>query len=183
MHLESFLETIGSKNVKELKHIRIAAPMFHRGMQEDYVEGAILDLMSPATRMAVIKPPARDRLLSAITHSASKLRAAGSLETLDVSLEHPMASDLWSGSYVNDKRLISVSDVERCVERKVTAIDTLRQASKMLAARRRQPTLTLYHFAKPSRSDDKQFRKLLPGLILEAKKYGWCVHQELQSGR
>ena len=183
MQLESFLQTIGPQNVKEIKHIRIAPPMFHRGIQEDYVEGAILDLMSPATRMAVIKPPPRDRLLSAIKHSVTKLMEAGSLETMNVDLEHPMASDLWSGRYVNDKRLINVAEAERHVERKAAGVALLMQASEALAAKGNRPVLTLYHFAKPSKSDRNQFRGAFAGLIMEAEKYGWRVHSTLHNGK
>ena len=63
MQLESFLATVGPGNVAEIQHIRIHAPVWHRGIQEDFVEGAIIDLLSPASRMAVIKPPTRDRRL------------------------------------------------------------------------------------------------------------------------
>lgn len=183
MQLESFLETIGPKNVNEIRHIRIAAPMFYRGMKEDYVEGAILDLMSPATRMAVIKPPPRDRLLSAITHATTKLLAASSLETLAVDLEHPMASDLWSGRYVNDKRLISVAEAGRHVERKTAGVAMLKQASDMLTATGNKPTLTLRHFSKASRSDINQFRSAMSALITEAETYGWRVHTRLEDGK
>lgn len=183
MQLESFMETIGSGNVKLIKHIRIAAPMFHRGMQEDYVEGAILDLMSPATRMAVIKPAPRDRLLSAIKHSVAKLNAAASLESLALDLEHPMASDLWSGRYVNDKRLISVAEAERHFERKATGVALLKQASDALTAKGSKPMLTLHHFSKASRTDVNQSRGALAAVMAKAEKYGWGVRPRLMDGR
>lgn len=183
LQLDSFLETIGPVNVNEVKHIRIAAPMFHRGMQEDYIEGAILDLVSPATRMAVVKPPPRDRLLSAITHSITKFLAATSLETLAVDLEHPMASDLWCGRYVNDKRLISVAEAERHAERKAAGTAMLKAASDMLAAKSRKPVLTLRHFSKPARTDVNQFRGAMSALVREADKYGWYAHPRLESAK
>lgn len=183
MQLESFMETIGLRNVTEIKHIRIAAPMFPRGMQEDYVEGAILDLMSPATRMATVKPPARDRLLSAIQHSVDKLKAANRLETLTLDLEHPMASDLWSGRYVNDKRMISVAEAEKHAKRKTIAITLLNEASEMLTAKGNKPTLMLHHFSKASKRDVNQFRNSFAGVVTEAEKYGWRVHPRLEDGK
>lgn len=183
MQLESFLSTIGPQNVSELKRIHITASMFHRGMPEDYVEGAIHDLMSPATRVAVIKPPARDRLLSAIQYSICRLMSTSTLESLAIDLEHPMTADLWTGRYVNHKRMISAAEAERHVERKNTAIALLKQASEVLAGKGRRPVLTLYHFSKASRSDVNEFRGKLAGLNMEAENYGWVVSSRLMSGK
>lgn len=183
MQLESFLSTIGPRNVAQIKHIRITAPMFHRGMQEDYVEGAIHDLISPATRMAVIKPPARDRLLSAIQYSITTLLSSASLETLSLDLEHPMAADLWTGRYVNDKRMISVAEAETYFERKNAAITLLKKASEVLADRGARPGLTLYHFSKARKADVNEFRGRMAGLVREAERYGWVVSPKLMDGR
>ena len=182
MQLESFLETIGTRNVRLLGNIRISAPLWYRGLQEDYVEGAILDAMSPATRMAVIKPPARDRLLSAVQHSVKTLMGATSLK-LAFSLEHPMNADHFTGRYINDKRLISLQDAQRCVDRKSTGVALLKQASDILASRGNRPVLTLCHFSQASKSDRKDFRCRLPGLIKEAREYGWVVHPDLEDNR
>lgn len=47
--------------------------MWHRLIQEDFVEGAMMDSLSPATRMGVIKPAARDRVVSAIQNAVHLL--------------------------------------------------------------------------------------------------------------
>ena len=57
MQLESFIATIGPHNVAQVQHLRIHVPMWHRGIQEDFVDGAVMDLISPASRLAVVKPP------------------------------------------------------------------------------------------------------------------------------
>lgn len=123
MQLESFLATIGPANVGHLRYIRIHAPLWHRGIQEDFVEGAILDLTSPASRLGVVKPAARDRLLSAIKSSVQALLEAGQLEVLSLDLEHGMVTDRWTGRYSNDRQLIAISDAEEHVIRKQQGIE------------------------------------------------------------
>jgi hypothetical protein len=57
MQLESFLATIGPQNVALLRNLRVHAPLWYLGLQADFLEGSILDLTSPASRLAVNMPP------------------------------------------------------------------------------------------------------------------------------
>ncbi|KAI7284361.1 hypothetical protein KC345_g2293 [Hortaea werneckii] len=63
--LESFLATIRKTNIAHLHKIDLHVPMWHLGVQADFVKGAILNLILPAVKMTVRTPPARDRLLLA----------------------------------------------------------------------------------------------------------------------
>ncbi|KAK4954481.1 hypothetical protein LTR10_007912 [Elasticomyces elasticus] len=56
MLLESFLVTIGANNVGRLRSLQIHVPIWRHGVNHDYIEGAIMDLASPVSRLAVIKP-------------------------------------------------------------------------------------------------------------------------------
>ena len=130
--------------------------------------------------MAVIKPPAHDRLLSAIRSSANALTGAANLHSLLLELENGILADYWSNRFVNDKRLLSVLDAEEYVDRKAKGIALLQRASDGLAASRNRPVLSLYHTSNSTRPDKKEFGRRLPGLFVEAEKYGWEVDPDLK---
>lgn len=185
MQLESFLATIGPVNVDHLRKLLIHAPLWHRGFQNDFVEGAILDLTSPASRLGVIKPAARDRLLSAVRSSVHALLKTGKLECLSLDLEHGMMTDRWTGRYSNDRHLIAASDAEESVVRRQQGIDLLRKLSECKSLKSK-PLLTLHHpspTGQIAKYDLSEFRARLAGVILEAEKYGWKVDQHLKRGR
>lgn len=185
MQLESFLATIGPANVTRLRSIRIHAPLWHRGTQEDFVEGALLDLTSPASRLGVVKPTARDRLLSAIRSSVQTLSKAGKLEHFSLDLEHGMVTDRWTGRYNNDRQLIAITDAEEHVVRKQQGVELLRKLSECDSLLTK-PQLTLHHpspAAKIAKYDLSEFRSRLSGVIREAEKYGWQVEQHLKGRR
>lgn len=183
MQLESFLATIGPVNVSHLRRLQIHTPLWHREIQNDFVEGAILDLTSPASRLGVVKPAARDRLLSAVRSSVQALLKAGKLERLSLDLEHGMRTDRWTGRYSNDRHLIAASDAEESVVRKQQGIELLKRLSECKSLRAK-PLLTLHH-PSPSiaKYDLSEFRSRLAGVIREAEKYGWKVDQHLKGGR
>ena len=162
--------------------IGIHCPLWHRGVQEDFVEGAVVDLLSPASRMAVIKPPPHDRLLSAIRHACHTLLDAN-LVNLSLDLENGLAADYWSSRYTNDKRMISIAEAEEFFERKIKGIELLRQVSEVLATTQTRPVLGLFTPSRSSPPDKKEFRRRLPGLKIEAEKYGWTVHPTLKELR
>ena len=184
VQLESFLATVGLENTKNIKRIRIHAPLWHRGPQEDFVEGAIVDLLSPASRLALIQPPAHDRLLSAIQHSAHALTNADSLISLSLDLENGMIADYWSGRYVNEKRLINMSEAEEYVERKTKGIAALKALSDQLVSKHNHsPFMTLHHASSTITPDLKEFRQRLASLDMEAEKYGWRIDPHLKVTR
>jgi hypothetical protein len=96
-----------------MQHLQIHVPMWYRLIQEDFVEGAMIDSLSPATRMGVIKPAARDRLVSAI-QSAVRLLSP-TIKTLALELADSVQADKWTGRYVSDKRFIAASVRFSCV--------------------------------------------------------------------
>lgn len=185
MQLESFLATIGPANIGKLRSIGIHAPLWHRGMQEDFVEGAMLDLTSPASRLAVVTPAPRDRLLSAVKTCTQVLAKAGSLENLSIDLEHGMTTDRWIGRYSNDRQMIAVGDAEEHVARKQHGIELLKKLTQSLDSAT-APVLSLHHpspSAKIQKHDLSEFRMRLSGVIREAQKYGWEVDQHLKGTR
>lgn len=141
-----------------------------------------MDLLSPASRMAVIKPPAQDRLLSAIQHSVEAFMEADNLESMSLLLDHGMASECWSGVYSNEKRLISLSDAAQHVEREAIGKLVLKELSEVLAAKGNRPTLTLQH-TKSTKPSLKEFRRCLPEIVTEAQKYEWQVDPSLTGSR
>ncbi|KAF7195186.1 hypothetical protein HII31_03392 [Pseudocercospora fuligena] len=181
MQLESFLATIGPQNVSLLRNVDIHAPLWHRGIHEDYVEGAMLDLTSPASRMAIVTPPHQDRLLSAIQSSLQALR--GNITGISFTLEHGMSTDRWTGRYTGDRQLIAIGDAEDYVKRKEEGIALLQDFGKFLAV---TPTLHLHHpnpSAKIQKHDKAEFRSRYPGVKREAEKYGWQVDSQLKGRR
>lgn len=181
MQLESFLATIGSVNVGKLRNITIHCPLWHRGIKEDFLEGAILDLTSPATRFGVVKSPSRDRLLSAIAGSVEALSKAGNLETFALELEHGLNAERWAGSYSNNRRLIAMAEADEHVLRKLEGVRLLKEMSESLSI---PPVLTIYHQTPViCKHDLSEFRSRLASIIREAVKHGWKVDQRLQHRR
>lgn len=178
MQLESFLATIGSVNVGRLRSITMHCPLWHRGIKEDFLEGAILDLTSPASRLGVVKSCSRDRLLSAITGSVEALSKAGNLETFALDLEHGLNAERWVGSYSNTRRLIAMAEADEHVSRKQEGVRLLKFLSESLPT---LPLVTVYHQTPAiGKHDLSEFRSRLASIIREAAKYGWKVDQRLQ---
>ncbi|KAK4630468.1 uncharacterized protein CLAFUR5_08098 [Fulvia fulva] len=183
MQLESFLATVGPTNVRRIRSISIHVPLWHRGIHDDYVEGAILDLTTPASRLGVVQPSDRDRLLSAVRSCVHALTKGGRLESLSLELEHGINTDRWTGTYSNNRQLISAADAEEHVMRKQEGIELLRKACRVLPQR---PTLALYHPSatnKIAQYHISEFRSRLASVVQEANKYGWQVDQQLKGSR
>ncbi|KAM3420119.1 hypothetical protein BST61_g3421 [Cercospora zeina] len=132
MQLESFLATIKPHNVAHLRSLEIHVPLWHRGMAEDYLEGALLDLTAPASRFAVVEPFGHDRLLSAITSSVHALRKSTNLSSVTLILDHGLITDRWIGRHINDSQLISLSEAEQAVTRKQSGIKSLQELAELV---------------------------------------------------
>ena len=158
--------------------IGIYAPLWYRGLQEDYLEGAILDLLSPASRMAVIKPPAHDRLLSAIRNITRNLSQAN-LSTLSFELEDGLTADYWSERVMEERSLITRAEAGEFVERKRRGAALLKELSDKLSAENKAPLLVLFKCQKSERLNLPEFKRRLPKLVAEAAKYGWSVDDYL----
>ncbi|KAH9815697.1 hypothetical protein Tdes44962_MAKER00945 [Teratosphaeria destructans] len=187
MQLESFLATIGPLHTSHLRKLRVHAPLWHRGPQEDYAEGAILDLTSPASRFAVMKPPARDRLLAAIRSSVRHLcpnpgpNPSTALAQLTLDLEHGPMADLWAGRCPSETSLITVSQAEEYIARQRHGVELLRTLSRGMTER---PSLHVYYTTgKPHNLEIRGLREHLPALRAEAAKYGWDVDGTLRQKR
>ncbi|CAK4023415.1 Hypothetical predicted protein [Lecanosticta acicola] len=183
IQLESFLATIGPMNVAFLRKIDIHVPLWHQGAYEDFIEGAVLDLTSPASRLGVLKPVGRDRLLGAIRSSVHSLMKAGQLETLSINIENGTTLDRWTGRSRDDKQLLNVSDAEEHVIRKQEGTALVKKLSDCL---RPPPVLSIYQpsaKSKIAKHDVSLFRARLATVIREAEKYGWKVNQRLESRR
>lgn len=140
------------------------------GSKKTFVEGAIIDSLSPATRMAIIKPAARDRLISAIKNAVELL--SPNIKTLAFELADANQVDHWTGRYVNDKRMMLASNAEEHVHRKESGIKMLGAMSKDFPAKKR-PILSICNPLKTNGRNE--FQKQLPGVKKEATKYGWHV--------
>lgn len=159
--LESFLVTIGPVNVGHLRNISIHVPLWYRGIHEDFVEGAILDLTSPASRLGVVQPAATDRLLSAIRSSVQALLKAGMLQHLSLDLEHGMVTDRWTGRYSSDRQLIATPDAQEHVVRKRQGVELLGKLGE-LESLRIEPQLSLHHpILSIAKYDLSEFRSRL----------------------
>lgn len=178
MVLESFLATIGKTNIAHLHQIDIHVPMWHLGVQADFVEGAILNLVLPAVKMTVRKPPAHDRLLSAIKSVTETLSHAQNLQDLVLGLAYGRETDIWTERYHTTRALISVSDAEEFATRRKEGTELLHQLSDTIPAR---PKLRVFlTSANTTRQAKEGFKKELPRIQREAAKYGWVVEENLQ---
>ncbi|CZT19275.1 uncharacterized protein RCC_05121 [Ramularia collo-cygni] len=181
LQLESFLATIGPTNAGNIRNITIHCPLWHRGIKEDFLEGAILDLTSPASRLGVVKSTSRDRLLTAIAGSVEALLKSGKLENLALDLEHGLNAERWAGNYSNTRRLIAMADADEHVSRKQEGVRLLKILSESLHP---SPVVTIYHQTPAiGKHDLSEFRSRLARVIREAAKYGWKVDQRLQIRR
>lgn len=146
------------------------------------MEGAIIDLLSPASRMAVLKPPPHDRLLAAVQRIAQALLKSN-LEALLLDLENGLQGDYWSGRLANDRKMISMAEAEEFVERKLEGIKLLKQVSDMLATTTNRPLLRLCRPFNDVLCDQKEFQKRVDRVRTEAEKYGWLVDTRLRESR
>ncbi|GAB1727558.1 hypothetical protein NU195Hw_g4633t1 [Hortaea werneckii] len=178
MVLESFLATIGKTNIAHLNKIDIHVPMWYLGVQADFVEGAILNLVLPAVKMTVRTPPAHDRLLSAIKSVTGALSHAQNLQHLVLGLEYGRETDIWTERYHTTRSLISASDAEEFATRRKEGTELLHQLSETIPAR---PKLRVFDTsANTTRPAKEGFKEELPRIMREAAKYGWVVEENLQ---
>ncbi|KAK0342380.1 hypothetical protein LTR94_022492 [Friedmanniomyces endolithicus] len=125
MVLELFLITIGPTNVARIRSLEVHVPLWHQGLTHGYIEGAILDLASPVSRLAVIKPPARDRLLARWSNVSSSCSRQANLRT----------SSPGSEGAVTDIRSASTFQADELVVRKQKGTQLLRQLTETLPLR------------------------------------------------
>ncbi|KAK0260019.1 hypothetical protein LTS09_005353 [Friedmanniomyces endolithicus] len=160
MLLELFLITIGSTNAAHIRSIEVHVPLWHQGLAYGYIEGAILDLASPVSRLAVIRPPARDRLLSAIEQCVFILQQAGQLADFKPRIRRSgKLADDWIGQATDDSSTSAIQADELVL----TEIMPLRSP----------PTLCNPRLTRLTYGDSPTDRERLEDLKREAAKYGW----------
>ncbi|KAK3616986.1 hypothetical protein LTR56_025583 [Elasticomyces elasticus] len=169
MLLESFLVTIGANNVGRLRSLQIHIPLWRHGVNHDYIEGAIVDLASPVSRLAVIRPPARDRLLSAIKHCVHALQEAGELTTFEPRIAR--LTGLWTGQNLDSTSFLDEQD---CDARKQKGAKLLKGLA-LSTLKGNQPVLDLSHLIRSTESTNQDAIKRLLDLREEAAEYGWQV--------
>lgn len=181
MTLEAFLITIGTVNASYLGSLRVHAPLWHAGIGSDAIEGAMLDILSPATRFAVLKPPAEDRLLSAIETSTGILANAGNLKSLQLDLRYPEpARQFISQSAQTNLGLVRQEDAAAFVDRRRRGIEVLKQFSARLTTTpSSRPVIRILSLRPVNPPVAREFRFILASIIREAEKYGWGVDQIL----
>ncbi|TKA83775.1 hypothetical protein B0A55_00020 [Friedmanniomyces simplex] len=132
MFLESFLITIGSTNVAHIRSLQIHVPLWHHRLTYGYIEGAILDLASPASRLAITKLPARDRLLAAVEQCVFMLQQAGQLTDFEPRIQrNARLADKWIGRVIDDTSSSMLQANEHEV-RKQKGIELLKQLTESL---------------------------------------------------
>ncbi|KAK0354975.1 hypothetical protein LTR91_024859 [Friedmanniomyces endolithicus] len=172
MLLELFLITIGSTNVARIQSLEVHVPLWHQGLAHGYIEGAILDLASPVSRLAVIKPPARDRLLAAVEQCVFILQQAGQLTDFKPRIRRSgKLADEWIGRVSDDKSTSGIQ-LDELVVRKRKGTELLRQLTETLPLRS-PPTLCNTGLTRLTYGDSPADRERLENLKHEAAKYGW----------
>ncbi|KAK5135403.1 hypothetical protein LTR08_005345 [Meristemomyces frigidus] len=175
LQLESLLATIGPVNRGYLHSINIYVPLWSSGVHDDYVEGAILDLTSPVSRLAVIKPPARDRLLAAVRSCVAFLLAAGSLHTLTLELDPYHAAAFCAPTQRYTGHLLAMADAGEFVRRKQEGVGLLKRAGECLP---RKPVVRVLGPGQVEWAASKRtFGKADRVVVAAAEEYGWDAAQ------
>jgi len=170
MQLESFLITIGPTNVANLRSLQVHIPLWHFGVLHDHIDGEVLNLTSPVSRLAILRPSPHDRLLSAIENCSVALLRAKQLLSLELLIGRspdglPLA--YWTGK-LQETRVELASDVREHRERKQKGIELLKRLSSVTS----RSVLGFTNGARLSEYESETAEKL-ELLTKEAQKYGW----------
>jgi hypothetical protein len=178
LHLESFLLTIGQRNANNIQRLSITPPKWYPDASGDRVAGALLDALSPITRLATSTNTEEDRLLSAISTCTSVLTAQGSLKSLQ--LDMPFGGMHF---FLGDHRdvtmyVLSTFEKDNRKRRREDGIQRLRALSDALSPESR-PELVIHANTHRNHGKKKKLYDHLYAVQLEAEKYGWDVNRTL----
>lgn len=180
MHLQSFLTTVGASNAGHIRHIRLPAPRWYRGISRDAIAGTLLDVMNPATYLAVPTMPVNDRLLSAVEACTRALIETGNLESMQVDISFPVDVLHFIGERSQDyQHPIHPSEEKDQVLREAAGMEALKQLSDALSPGNK-PVLVMYAVEQVNPRIAKKFRSHLAKVIRVATNYGWAVDQYLR---
>ena len=177
LHLESFLIAIGPRNVGSLQHLSVAVPKWYPDASSDRIAGALLDALSPITRLAKSTGAAEDPLLSAISSCASMLAAQGGVKSFRMAMSFDQSRPYLDQKPYAPGYALSPNDQVTHVKRGRDGVRVLRALSRALSPGCK-PELVV-HTSTFVVKRKTEFDRLLPSIELEAEKYGWAVHRFL----
>lgn len=178
LHLESFLNTIGSDNVTNMQHLSVAMPKWSHGPSDDKISVALLNALSPITRLAILNNAAEDPLLSAISSCTSILAGHGGLQSFQINMLLHQLRPFIKPHLQDSLHALSTDEHDKKFRRRNDGLQLLRALDGVLGPKCK--TELVIHAAADNNKSRYQFRYQLRLVQLEAKKYGWDVNRKLR---
>jgi hypothetical protein len=178
LHLESFLNTIGSDNVTNMQHLSVAMPKWSHGPSDDKISVALLNALSPITRLAILNNAAEDPLLSAISSCTSILAGHGGLQSFQINMLLHQLRPFIKPHLQDSLHALSTDEHDKKFRRRNDGLQLLRALDGVLGPKCK--TELVIHAAADNNKSRYQFRYQLRLVQLEAKKHGWDVNRKLR---
>jgi len=177
LHLELFLTTIGPGNASNLQHLSVAMPKWFPNTSNDAVAGALLDALSPVTRLANFNNVAEDPLLSAISSCTSTLAHHGGLKSFQINIMLCNLGFFLDCHHGDAAYNLSAEEKDNKAKRRNEGFQLLCDLGGALGPGCK-PQL-LIHTTKNDIKGGTGFYSQLPSIQLEAEKYGWDLNSAL----
>lgn len=194
LHLAAWLDTITLRNSQHVRHLHLAAPEWHAGPQHDAVQGAVLDAVSPATRLAASrseeKPQTKslygdegndeglhDRLLTSLATCVHHLaHPLSTLITLRLELPFPDKALRFVSRHADSERqLVRIGEAAAHVRREEEGLRLLKRLSERVEERGSVvPELIVKGLQRYGRGVEAEF-KFRGDMERVAERYGWVV--------
>lgn len=168
-HLELFLATIGPRNASNLRHLCVAMPKWFPDASRSKRASALLDALSPITRLTAYTDAAKDPLLSAISTCTSNLVAHRSLESFKISTRLSDVQSFLSFRHYNP----AINPVAERASKAKRGNDGVRALWALIGALRPGCKTELVILSR--KENDKsgtEFDSYLPSIQLEAEDHG-----------
>jgi hypothetical protein len=177
LHLELFLTTIGPGNASNLQHLSVAMPKWFPNTFNDVIAGALLNALSPVTRLANFNNAAEDPLLSAISSCTSTLADHGGLKSFQINIMVCNLGFFLDCHHGDAAYNLSAEDKDNTAKRRNEGFQLLCDVGGALGLGCK-PQL-LIHTTKSNIKGKTCFDKQLPSIQLEAEKYGCDLNSTL----
>ena len=177
MHLESFLNTIGPRNVSNMQQLSIAMPNWFHDLASDRVALALLNAISRVTRLAAGNNFAETPLPSAISSCTSILGGHSGLKSFQIDISLRDVPSFVDSNLLNRKEQFSAEEKVLMATRRDDSIQLL--GALITALRPSCNTKLIVHADKESKKGRKKFNRFLPQIQLEAEKFGLEVNRVL----
>jgi hypothetical protein len=177
MHLESFLNTIGPRNVSNMQQLSIAMPNWFHDLASDRVALALLNAISRVTRLAAGNNFAETPLPSAISSCTSILAGHSGLKSFQIDISLRDVPSFVDSNLLNRKEQFSAEEKVLMATRRDDSIQLL--GALITALRPGCNTKLIVHADKESKKGRKKFNRFLPQIQLEAEKFGLEVNRVL----